>query len=54
MQESILEHTQKREGEGMTRRISRDVLEHMQDPIAKLVWEHWIATGEATLEETHE
>jgi len=38
----------------MTRRISREELEHLRDPIARLVWEHWIATGEATLEEAHE
>jgi hypothetical protein len=38
----------------MTRRISRDELKAMRDPIARLVWEHWIATGEATLEESHE
>jgi len=32
------------------RRITREVLEHLSDPIAVLVWQHWIATGEAILE----
>ena len=35
----------------MTRRISQEELEHLRDPIAKLVWEHWIQTGEAILED---
>jgi hypothetical protein len=29
--------------------IARDVLEHLQDPIARMVWEHWIQKGEAKL-----
>ena len=32
------------------RRITREELDHLRDPIARLVWNHWIATGEAVLE----
>jgi hypothetical protein len=33
------------------RRITREELNHLRDPIAKMVWQHWIATGEALLVE---
>lgn len=29
--------------------IHQEVLDHMPDPIAKLVWEKWIAEGKARL-----
>jgi len=29
--------------------ISQEVLDHIPDPIAKLVWEKWIAEGTARL-----
>jgi len=35
------------------RRITREELDHLRDPIARLVWNHWIATGEAALETAH-
>ena len=33
--------------------ISIDELEHMEDPIAVLVWKRWIRQGKARLLETH-
>ncbi len=29
--------------------ITQEVLDHIPDPIAKLVWEKWIADGKARL-----
>lgn len=29
--------------------ISQEILEHLPDPIARLVWEKWIAEGTARL-----
>lgn len=31
------------------REITQEVLDHIPDPIAKLVWEKWIAEGTARL-----
>lgn len=31
------------------REISQEVLDHIPDPIAKLVWEKWIQDGKARL-----
>jgi hypothetical protein len=30
-------------------RISREVLEAIRDPVARMVWDHWLETGEAEL-----
>jgi hypothetical protein len=31
------------------REISQEILDHLPDPIARLVWEKWIAEGTARL-----
>ena len=31
------------------REITQEVLDHIPDPIAKLVWEKWIADGKSRL-----
>jgi len=36
-------------GETNMREITQEVLDHIPDPIAKLVWEKWIAEGTARL-----
>ncbi|KUK60617.1 MAG: Uncharacterized protein XD82_1564 [Methanoculleus marisnigri] len=33
--------------------ITQEVLDHIPDPIAKLVWEKWIADGKARLITPH-
>jgi hypothetical protein len=35
------------------REILQEVLDHIPDPIAKLVWEEWIAEGKARLITSH-
>jgi hypothetical protein len=37
------------EGENDMREISQEILDHLPDPIARLVWEKWIAEGTARL-----
>ena len=35
------------------RRISRRVLEHpLMDPVSREVWNHWLTTGEAVVEDS--
>jgi len=38
-----------RTGENSMREITQEVLDHIPDPIAKLVWEKWIFEGKARL-----
>ncbi|MBP2145463.1 hypothetical protein J2129_000917 [Methanofollis sp. W23] len=35
------------------REISQETLDHMPDPIAKMIWEKWIEDGKARLKTPH-